>query len=221
MKNTTDREQSLSVERHLALHGCANPANYYGAEWGATSEPRFNVLKDWLEAYGRYSQKQWLEIGCGGGRWTKYMVDTFPEMTLDIVDATPAAELLTRAYADADDTRLGEFYSCPSGYLPSKLHGTYDLVFSFDVFVHFSPVLFFTYLGSIYEALKPGGYLIFNYGLMFPRNEQWVNGEGCFHYYTRTIMESWAQYHNFLPLDTYDLPGGYGSQSTTWIKPAK
>jgi cyclopropane fatty-acyl-phospholipid synthase-like methyltransferase len=99
--------------------------------------------------------KQALEIGAGAGRWSRWLRPRCESLVC--VDRTSAS----KKHIDALNLTPAIMHLlCPWGALPtgpgSPLHQAFDLVFSYDTFVHFDKVLIQTYLRSIAQALAPG-----------------------------------------------------------------
>lgn len=91
-----------------------------------------------------------LEIGCGGGVFTKYLSENFGKViALDVIDK-PArlSELPNVTYYELPD----KDYTCS----PVK-NNTIDFCFSYGVFCHFSNEAIEQYIDSIYKKLKKGG----------------------------------------------------------------
>ena len=101
-----------------------------------------------------------LEIGPGGGRWTRYLL---PAREVIVVE-------LNREFFSYLEERFPEaagklrFYET-SGY---ELNGiddeTVDFAFSFGTFVHIDPEGIDAYLGEIRRVLRPAGVATIHYG---------------------------------------------------------
>lgn len=132
----------------------------YGLQWGDPHEAeRFAPV---LDLIAKYAHGSVMEVGSGGGRWTRDLVTNAD--TLLAVDGTPDSERLIRA-SGIDCTRI-QFDVCADGELRHR--NVFDCVFSFDTFVHFHPQLFLNYLASVRDALLPGGVFILHYARFFP-----------------------------------------------------
>ncbi len=93
-----------------------------------------------------------LEIGAGGGRWTRYLLAA---REVVVVELNPEffAYLESRFPDAAEKLRFYE----TSGYeLRGVDDGSIDFVFSFGTFVHIDPDGIDAYLGEIRRVLRPG-----------------------------------------------------------------
>jgi ubiquinone/menaquinone biosynthesis C-methylase UbiE len=94
-----------------------------------------------------------LEIGPGGGRWSKHLREWADELLL--VDVTERALALCRERLGANG-HIG-FIQSHGSDLPGVDDESVDRVWSFDVFVHIAPVDVAGYLAEIARVLRPGG----------------------------------------------------------------
>jgi SAM-dependent methyltransferase len=134
---------------------------YWGHRWGdpETFAPLVEVRRRLLEPCLHPGQVV-VEIGGGGGRWTKYLLRS--ARRLIVVELNPEAFEHLRRRFPADRDRM-EFH-CTSGYeMPAVGEGEVDLVFTFDVFVHIEPDGIARYLAEIERVLRPGGRAIVHY----------------------------------------------------------
>ena len=106
-----------------------------------------------------------LEIGPGDGQWTEYMVSADPLYIVDIHQ-----EFLTstvRKFEQAYQTRIRPYLINDlvfNDHILEKLpQSQFGFVFAWDVFTFFPADYFEKYLESIYQVLKPGGCVLFNY----------------------------------------------------------
>jgi len=128
----------------------------YGLGWGdpETSPPLQWVRDRWLLPYVRADHTA-IEIGPGGGRWTRYMlgfervyaVDFYPELLAEL------RRNLSRPNVVFVQNHGTDFPGVPP----------VDFVFSFGTFVHLDPPLIEGYLRSIRGVLKPGGQAVLQY----------------------------------------------------------
>ena len=156
-------------ERHAQRH--------YGDQWGDPSVTGLRYLwrklrygrrlpgnlaqvrKRYLEPY-LTPETVALEIGSGGGRWTRYLLVARKVVVVEL--NREFFEYLEERFS-ADAEKL-EFYET-SGYeirgIPDE---SIDLVFSFGTFVHIDPEGIDAYLGEIRRTLRPGGTATIHYG---------------------------------------------------------
>ncbi len=101
-----------------------------------------------------------LEIGPGGGRWTRYLLDA---KTLILVDIVPD-------FFDYLKTRFPEhahkfvFYQPETHELRGVADASIDYLLTFDAFVHVEPEGIREYLADIVRVLKPGATAVIHYG---------------------------------------------------------
>jgi len=134
---------------------------YWGERWGdpETFAPLLEVRRRLLEPYLRPGQVV-VEIGGGGGRWTRYLLPSAARLV--VVELNPEAFEHLRRRFPADLERM-EFHRT-SGYdIAGVDDGAVDLVFTFDVFVHVEPAGIARYLAEIERVLRPGGRAIVHY----------------------------------------------------------
>ena len=100
-----------------------------------------------------------VEIGPGGGRWSKLLCEWADELVL--VDVTERTLALCRE-------RLGtnsnvRFIQNRGSDLPGVADDSVDRVWSFDVFVHIAPVDVAGYLSELARVLRPGGVAVIHH----------------------------------------------------------
>jgi SAM-dependent methyltransferase len=130
----------------------------YGLEWGDpdSDEPLMYVKKHFLIPYVT-PKTTVLEIGPGGGRWTRYLlaarrvyaVDYHQEL-LDELAVNFRADNLISIKNNGTD-------------LPGVPPESIDFVFSFGVFVHLNLDLIDAYLRSFKPVLKSGSSVVLQY----------------------------------------------------------
>lgn len=118
----------------------------------------YRVLTQYLRPFIRPDVTV-LEIGPGGGRWTKYMLDakhlTLVELNTEFFDY-----LRERFAAQVSKLR---FYQTRNYELEGVDSGSIDFAFSFGVFVHIDPEGIQGYLGELERVVKPGGHIVLQY----------------------------------------------------------
>lgn len=101
-----------------------------------------------------------VEIGAGGGRWSRYLWERAAKVIL--VDGTKASESAIRRDCLPPEGRV-EYVVSPTGDLEGVPTSSVDAVFSFDTFVHFHDQLFARYVQEVGRVLKPGGKFALHY----------------------------------------------------------
>jgi len=205
----------------VEAHARSGAIDLYGHQWGdPATDPAFAPVRAALEsALRQTANPRVLEIGCGGGRWTDLIRRLSPDADLTLIDGTQSAIDLTQAHlARCGLTPATASAVCPDGELTSW--DPFDVVFSFDVFVHFDRPLIDRYLRSIARILRPGGRLLINFACECPDYLQWEKSDEWFEYvirshkgrleYSAVLEATFASW--YAPGWTVNLmPGGYGS----------
>lgn len=133
---------------HLKMFGERPEGSVYGLEWGdPDSDPQLKLVRDDLLAPLVDPTKTVLEIGPGGGRWTRYLlaakkiyvVDPFPEI-LDEHRKNITADNIERIVNNGTD-------------FPNVPDKSIDFVFSFGVFVHLDTDIISAYLEDLHRVL--------------------------------------------------------------------
>ena len=151
-----------------------HPDAQYGNEWGdpelrgwryaldrlihrGVSPGPLHKVVDWYIRPYLAPEATVVEIGCGGGRWTRYLIGA---RKLIAVDISPVffAPLRTR-FPDANL----EFYQSSGFELNGIPSASVDYVFSFGTFVHIEPEGIAAYLSEIQRVLRIGGVAVIQY----------------------------------------------------------
>ncbi len=143
-----------------AIRGLRAP-DFYGSEWGdPETVPPLRFIRDrWVTPYVRPDQTG-LEIGPGGGRWTRYLLNF---ERLYVVDFYP--ELLAEFRRTHSQRNIVPIRNNGTDF-PSVPDGAIDYLFSFGVFVHLDAPLIEGYLDNMRSVLKPGGNAVIHYSDM-------------------------------------------------------
>lgn len=100
-----------------------------------------------------------LEIGPGGGRWSKHLIELSEELIL--VDITGRTLALCKERLGKDGSiRL---IQNQGDDLPGVHDASVDRIWSFDVFVHIAPTDIASYLIEIARVLRPGGVAVIHH----------------------------------------------------------
>lgn len=136
------------AREQIALH----PNQVVGAEW--KNEERFVAL---LEKYATPGTDS-LEIGCGGGRITK-----IASRLVGRLQATDVSTEMLRNCALTVQCPNVSFHKTDGFTLSAFAEESVDLVFSHDVFVHFSSHEVYAYLREIKRLLRPKGVALISF----------------------------------------------------------
>jgi SAM-dependent methyltransferase len=161
-----------------------------------------------------YSEKydDWMEIGYGGGRWTRDLADALyleKIQTLALVDRTTEAKEFVKPYLSTYDAI--DWLGCEDGRLPRDLY--VDAVFAMGVFPHFHAELFAAYLNSLSNSVQPGGVFLFSYGKAHPDFPTWTEGpKEAWYYYEDCVINELLASFGFTIEESIDLKGGWGAK---------
>ena len=100
-----------------------------------------------------------LEIGCGHGRWSSYLIENSAFCTL--VDISP--NCLDHCRIRYNASRKVEYFLTTGAYLPHYCDADIDFVWSYDSFVHMAPEVIDQYLFEIARVLRPTGAAIIHH----------------------------------------------------------
>jgi SAM-dependent methyltransferase len=152
-----NRQQGL-IRRLRRARDAFRAHDIYGLEWGdpERDEPLMYVKRHFLTPYVT-PKITVLEIGPGGGRWTRYLltarmvyaVDYHQELLDELAVNFRADNLISIKNSGTD--------------LPGVPAESIDFVFSFGVFVHLDLDLIDAYLHSFKSVLKCGGSVVLQY----------------------------------------------------------
>ena len=130
----------------------------YGLHWGdpEASPPLQSFRERFLRPYVNNAHTA-LEIGPGGGRWTRYMLDFGRLYLVDL--HKPLLEEVQRNFPSPNIVAIHN-----SGRdFPGVPDGCVDFLFSFGVFVHLDAPIIEGYLASMRRVLAPTGSVVLQY----------------------------------------------------------
>lgn len=130
----------------------------YGIEWGVVElvPPLLYVRNRFVLPYIAPTQTA-VEIGVGGGRWTKYLLGFGKLYAVDYYQ-----EILDELRANYNRENM-EFIKNNGTDFPGIADASADYIFSFGTFVHLEIPLIETYFENIRRILKPGGNVVVQY----------------------------------------------------------
>lgn len=153
------KERNTFVSRVCrAAREVVSPTKLYGLQWGdpEISGPQVYMRDKYVLPYVRPDQVA-LEIGPGGGRWTRYLLGF---RKLYVVDYH--AELLQELSGRINKPNM-QFIVNNGTDFPGVPENSVDYVISVACFVHLEPHLIAAYLKNIARILKPGGNVFLTY----------------------------------------------------------
>ena len=133
-------------------------APLYGLDWGDPDvvEPLRFIRDRYVLPYARTAQAA-VEIGPGGGRWTRYLLDV---ETLYLVDVhQELLDELTRHL----EIRKARLVRNSGTDFPGIPDASIDFLFSFGTFVHLDAPTIERYLANMRRVLKPGANAVVQY----------------------------------------------------------
>jgi ubiquinone/menaquinone biosynthesis C-methylase UbiE len=153
------KEQNNLVQRvRRAVREVVSPPKLYGLHWGdpEIQGPQAYMRDRYVLPYVKPDLVA-LEIGPGGGRWTRYLLGF---RRLYVVDYH--AELLQELRRNFDRPNM-QFIVNNGTDFPGVPDHSVDYVLSIGCFVHFESHLIAAYLKNIARILKPGGSVFITY----------------------------------------------------------
>jgi len=149
---------SLGTRIRKAVKVLIGKEDFYGLEWGDPEnlDPLRYVKDHFLLPYVESSSRI-IEIGPGGGRWTRYMLKAKKIYTVDFYQ--PVLNELAKNY----NLPNIQFIKNNGSDFPSIKKHSIDLIFSFGTFVHFDIDIIEEYLKNIKPLLKASSNVIIQY----------------------------------------------------------
>ena len=146
-------------ELHLEMLVNEEHEQLYGLQWGDPDrQANLQMIRDVALRPHVGEGRRVVEIGPGGGRWTRYM-----KAAEKIYAVDPFKELLDELASTLPDWPNLEFVLNSGSDLPGIADGSIDFVFTFGVFVHLDPEVVDGYLHEIARVLHPDGRAFIQY----------------------------------------------------------
>ena len=134
------------------------PPEIYGYHWGnPETDPRLMQVRDQFVLPYVEPTHAALEIGSGGGRWTRYLLGFGKVHAVDYHQ-----ELLDELRRNFDAPNL-VFVRNNGTDFPGIENGSIDFIFSFGTFVHLDLDLIEQYLGNMKRVLRPNANVVIQY----------------------------------------------------------
>lgn len=158
MYRADKKRRTLPARIRQALRVVFAKGNVYGLEWGdpETSPPLAYVRDHFLLPYVT-QQATALEIGPGGGRWTRYMLGVRRLYAFDFHQ-----ELLDELKSNFSPKNL-TFVKNNGNDFPGIPNESIDFIFSFGTFVHLDVEIIDQYLRNMKTLLKPSSNVVIHY----------------------------------------------------------
>ncbi len=152
------RARSMPYRLYRAIRGELSAKAIYGLQWGdpETVEPLAFIKKRWVLPYVRPDHNA-VEIGPGGGRWTRYLLGFGKLYVVDYYK-----ELLEELRKNFNQPEIVFVHNTGTDF-PGIPEGEIDFVFSFGTFVHLDAPLIEAYLHNMRAILKEGGTAVIHY----------------------------------------------------------
>jgi SAM-dependent methyltransferase len=151
--------RSLPVRIARAIYREITRGGIYGHQWGDpdTWTP-LSYLRDHYVLPFVNPDHIAVDIGCGGGRWTYYLLGFKHVYAVDYYE-----DLLARFRKTFGRYRHVQPVKNSGTDFPGISPGSVDYILSFGCFGHINQTLIDGYLGNIKTILKPGGNVVIHY----------------------------------------------------------
>lgn len=148
----------LQMLRDSYKRGDTDEERAYGLEWGDPNErPFLKLCRDqFIQPYIRLDHTA-LEIGPGGGRWTRYLLSFRRVFVVDF-----HAELLAELAKKFQVPHLIPIHNSGTDF-PGVPGASVDYVFSFGVFVHLDAPIIRAYLASLLPIVTDEANIVIQY----------------------------------------------------------
>jgi ubiquinone/menaquinone biosynthesis C-methylase UbiE len=143
---------------HAKRTGAVTANRPYGLHWGNPETApalRYTRNRYLLPFVG--PDKTVIEIGPGGGRWTRYLKSAKTVYAVDYHQ-----ELLDELTKNVKDPNVIKIKNDGHNF-PGIADSSIDFVFSFDVFVHLDVDIIDQYLVEMYRVMKPESMAVLHY----------------------------------------------------------
>ncbi len=152
------RERRLARRLAKAWRILIGRDDIYGLKWGDpdTCPPLRHVRDTYLIPHVG-PETTVVEIGPGGGRWTRYILHARRIYAVD-----PYPELLAELRRHFDRPNI-TFIKNNGTDFPGIADESVDFIFSFGVFVHLEKPVIADYLRNMRRIIRPGGVIVLQY----------------------------------------------------------
>ncbi len=152
------RKRAIATRIKNAINVLFAKTDLYGLEWGDPEvSPPLRYLRDhFLRPYVS-PETTLVEIGPGGGRWTRYMLSAKQIYALDYHQ-----ELLDELKKNFNDRHI-TFIKNNGDDFPNIPDKSIDFMFSFGTFVHLDVEIIERYLRNMKPLLRPTANVVIHY----------------------------------------------------------
>lgn len=160
LKMLNDYKKSTSFLSRIrkAINILFTHSDIYGLEWGDPEmNPPLNYVKSHFLLPYLNSETTLIEIGPGGGRWTRYMLHVKNIYAVDYHQ-----ELLHELSKNFSKSNI-HFILNHGDDFPQIPEKSIDFVFSFGTFVHLEIEVIHSYLKNLKPLLKPTAIVVIQY----------------------------------------------------------
>jgi SAM-dependent methyltransferase len=158
MYRSSMKSRALLSRIERAVRILFTGSDLYGLEWGdPDTVPPLTYIRDHFLRPYIFSDKTVVEIGPGGGRWTRYMLDAKQIYAVDVHE-----QLLNELRSRMTGKNLTYVKNSGSDF-PGIPEESVDFLFSFGTFVHLDMEIIGQYLRNMKRHLKPGASVVIQY----------------------------------------------------------
>lgn len=155
-----ESKRKYSLPRRLVKSiGKILRSRVYGTEWGDLEDvpPLKYTLEHWVLPYVKREHVA-LEIGPGGGRWTRHLLGFAKIYEVDFY-----SELLKELKKNFGNKKNIVFIKNNGSDFPGIPENSIHFCFSFGTFVHLDLPIIESYLDNIKSIIKPGANVVIHY----------------------------------------------------------
>lgn len=158
MLRSGQKNRGLLERIKRAVHAFRENGGLYGLEWGDPEcDPPLVYVKNHFLLEHLSTDATVLEIGPGGGRWTRYLLAAKKVYAVDYHQ-----ELLDELAKNFSRANLVPLKNNGTDF-PNVPLASVDFAFSFGVFVHLDLDIVDSYLESLKTVMKPGASIVIQY----------------------------------------------------------
>ena len=193
MLDSSKRSNSLPRRIARAIRDSTQPW-IYGTEWGAIRyvPPLKHTLEHWVVPYVK-SDHVAVEIGPGGGRWTRHQLGFSKLYAVEYYD--PLLSELKKNFSKHKNI----IFVKNNGFdFPNIADESVDFCFSFGVFVHFEFEMVEDYLKNINRIMKGNGNIVIHYS---DKTKLMAREEESFGHNTPELMRRAVLAHGYTILE--------------------